>query len=95
MCVLATQSCPTLCKPMDYNLSGSSVHGILQARILELLPFPPPGSLPNPGIKPRKGGVASLFFFLAYLKFYQLYFSLKKKKTAPCLFSTAFITGTE
>ena len=29
------QSCPTLCDPMDYSLSGSSVHGILQARVLE------------------------------------------------------------
>ena len=30
-----TQSCPTLCDPMDYNLLGSSVHGIFQARVLE------------------------------------------------------------
>ena len=30
-----TQSCPTLCKPMDYSLLGSSIHGILQATILE------------------------------------------------------------
>ena len=30
-----TQSCPTLCNPMDYNLSGFSVHGIFQARVLE------------------------------------------------------------
>ena len=29
------QSCPTLCNPMDCKLPGSSVHGILQARILE------------------------------------------------------------
>ena len=29
------QPCPTLCDPMDYNLLGFSVHGILQARILE------------------------------------------------------------
>ena len=29
------QSCPTLCNPMDYNLLGSSVHGIFQARVLE------------------------------------------------------------
>ena len=28
-------SCPTLCKPMDYILPGSSVHGIPQARILK------------------------------------------------------------
>ena len=29
------QSCPTLCDPMDCSLPGSSVHGILQAKILE------------------------------------------------------------
>ena len=38
----------TLCDPMDYT-----VHGILQARILEWVPFPSPGYLPNPGIEPR------------------------------------------
>ena len=32
-----TQSCPTLSDPMDCSLSGSSVHGIFQARILEWL----------------------------------------------------------
>ena len=30
-----TQLCPTLCDPMDCSLPASSVHGILQARILE------------------------------------------------------------
>ena len=30
-----TRSCPTLCNPMDCSLPGSSVHGILPARILE------------------------------------------------------------
>ena len=30
-----TQSCPTLCDSMDCSLSGSSVHGIFQARVLE------------------------------------------------------------
>ena len=29
------QSCPTLCYPMDCSLPGSSVHGILQVRVLE------------------------------------------------------------
>ena len=43
-----TQSCLTLCDPTDYT-----VHGILQARILEWKPFPSPGDLPNPRIKPR------------------------------------------
>ena len=32
-----SQLCPTLCNPMDCNLPGSTVHGILQARILEWL----------------------------------------------------------
>ena len=50
--VLAAQSCPTLCDPVDCNLPGSSVHGIFQARIMSGLPFPSPGNLPNPGIKP-------------------------------------------
>ena len=31
---------PTLCDPMDCSLSGSSVHGILQARILEWVAVP-------------------------------------------------------
>ena len=35
VCVLVAQSCPTLCDPIDYSPPGSSVHGILQARILE------------------------------------------------------------
>ena len=29
------QSCPTLCNPMDCSLPGSSIHGILQARVLD------------------------------------------------------------
>ena len=32
---VVTQSCPTLSDPMDYSLTGSSVHGIFQARVLE------------------------------------------------------------
>ena len=47
-----TQSCLTLCGPMDCSLLGSSVHGILQARILAWVAIPPPGDLPNPGITP-------------------------------------------
>ena len=34
------QSCPTLCDPIDRSLLGSSVSGILQARILEWIAFP-------------------------------------------------------
>ena len=46
--VKVAQSCPTLCDPMYYT-----VHGILQARILEWIAFPFSKVLPNPGIEPR------------------------------------------
>ena len=36
---------------MDCSPPGSSVHKIFQARILEGLPFPPPGDLLDPGIE--------------------------------------------
>ena len=52
MKVLVTQSYLTLCDPMDCNPPGSSVHGILQARILEWVTIPFCMDLPNPGIEP-------------------------------------------
>ena len=51
--MLVTQLCLTLCDHMDCSPSGCSVHEILQARILEWVANPPPGDLPNPGIKAR------------------------------------------
>ena len=49
------QSCPTLWDLMNCSPPGSSVHGILQARILEWVGCHSlsPGDLPNPGIEPR------------------------------------------
>ena len=51
MCVLVTQSCLTLFHPMYCSPSDSSVHRILQARILEWLACLSPGNLPNQGIE--------------------------------------------
>ena len=45
------QSRLTLCNPMDRSPPGSSVHGLLQARILEWVAIPSPGELSDPGIK--------------------------------------------
>ena len=45
------QSCPTLCDHMDCSPPGSSIHGILQARILEWVAISSPGDRPNPEIK--------------------------------------------
>ena len=50
MCAKSLQLCLTLCNPLDCNPPGSSVSGILQARILEWVAIPP-GNLPDPGIK--------------------------------------------
>ena len=47
------QSWLTHCDAMDCSPPGFSVHGFLQARILEWSPFPSPGDLPDPGIKPE------------------------------------------
>ena len=35
MCAKLLQLCPALCDPLDCSLPSSSVHGILQARVLE------------------------------------------------------------
>ena len=39
--------------------------GIFQAKILDGLPFPPPGDLPNPGIEPASPALAGKFFTTA------------------------------
>ena len=55
VCAKALQSCPTLCDPMDFSPPGSSVHGIFTGKNTKweiLLPFPPLGDFPDPGIKP-------------------------------------------
>ena len=48
---LVTQTCTTLCDPMECSPPGSSVHGILQARILEWVAMSSSRNLPNPGIE--------------------------------------------
>ena len=53
MCTQSLLSCLTLSDPMDLSPLGSSVHGILQARIQEWVAIPFSGDLPNLGIEPR------------------------------------------
>ena len=62
------QSCLTLWHPVDCRPSGSSVHGILQARILAWLQCLSPGDLPNPEIKPTSLmslALAGMFFTIS------------------------------
>ena len=65
-CMLFSQLCPTLCDPMDCSPPGSSVHAILQVRIWNGLPFPPPGDLPNPSIKPRSPALQADLYCLSH-----------------------------
>ena len=51
VCVRA-QSCLTLCDPMDCSPPRSSIHGFPRQEYRSRLPFPPPGDLPDTGIKP-------------------------------------------
>ena len=53
LCAKLLQSCLTLCELMDYSPPGSTVYGILQARILEWVAISfSREDLPNPGIEP-------------------------------------------
>ena len=47
------QSCLALCHPVDCSPPGSSVHGILQARILEWVSISFSRGFPDPGMEPR------------------------------------------
>ena len=51
VCAKSLQMCPALCDPIDHSLTGSSVHGIHQARILEWVAMASSGDLPNPKIE--------------------------------------------
>ena len=59
---LVTQWCLTLCDPMDCSLPGFSVHGILQARILEWAAIPFSRGSSQPRVQTRISCVAGGFF---------------------------------
>ena len=55
--VKVTQSCPTLCDPMDYTVLEFS-----RPEYWSGWPSPSPGDIPNPGIKPKYPALADKFF---------------------------------
>ena len=57
-----TQSRSTLCDPVDCSPPASSVHGISRQQHWSGLPRPPPGDLPDPGIRPVSPALAGRFF---------------------------------
>ena len=62
VCAKSLQSCPTLCTPMDCSLPGSSVCGILQARILEWVAMPSSRESSQPRDQTQVFCTASRFF---------------------------------
>ena len=57
--VVVAQSRPALCSPTDYSPLHSSVHGILQARILKWVAIP----FSRGASRPRAGETSNFFFF--------------------------------
>ena len=86
-----TQSCLTLCNPMDYRLPGSSIHGIFQARVLEwvAISFSRGSSWPRDWTwvfciagrcftvwATREANEVYLFFFFLIIIFFFFYFTI-------------------
>ena len=59
-----SQSCPTLCDPVDWSPPGSSVHGILQARILEWVAISFSGGSSRPRDRSQVSRIAGRCFNL-------------------------------
>ena len=70
-CAKWLQSCLTLCDPVDYSPPGSSVPGFFRQEYWSGLPCPPPGDLPDPGIKPMSltspASAGGFFYHLSQL----------------------------
>ena len=64
--VLVTQLCLTLSTPMDSSVPGSSVHGILEAKILEWVPFPSPGTFWTKGLNPGLPHCRQILYHLSH-----------------------------
>ena len=62
--MLFAQLCLTLCDPIDCSLPGPSVHGILQARILEWVAIPFSRGSPQPRGQTRVSCIAGGFFII-------------------------------
>ena len=64
--VNVAQLCLTVCDPVVYSLPGSSVHGILQVRILEWVAIPFSRGSSDPGIEPRSPALRQMLYHLSH-----------------------------
>ena len=61
-CCMHAHLCPTLCNPTDCNPQAPLFMGFCRQEYWSGLPFPTPGDLPDPGIKPESPVFAGRFF---------------------------------
>ena len=94
-CMLVTQSCLPLYNPMDCSSPGSSVHGILQARILEWVVVPFSRGSSSPRNRTQVFRIAGRFFTIWAIREALLLKPLEKdikaKEIQTVLSSTVFI----
>ena len=62
LCCLVSQSCPTLCNPMNLARQVPLSMGFPRQEYWTGLPFPSSEDLPDPGIKPESPALAGRFF---------------------------------
>ena len=74
--VKVAQSCPTICDPMDCSLPDSSVHGVLQAKILEWVTIPFSRESSKPRDQSHVSCIAGGFFTFWATREAQEYWSL-------------------
>ena len=72
-----TQSCPTLCDPMDCSHQASPSMRFSREKYSSVLPFPLLGDLPDPGIEPTSPVLACRFFFLPLIHLERLHILAK------------------
>ena len=85
-CVLSHFSCVWLCNSMDCSPPGSSIPDISRQEYWSGLPWPPPGDLPHPGIKPMSlmsPALAGGFFTTGYLGIPDHYYSYYPYSNCP------------
>ena len=75
------QLCPTLCDPIDCSLPGFSLHGILQARVLEWVPISFSRGSSQPRDQTQVSGTAGRLF------------TIWATREAHCLHQTSFLDG--
>ena len=81
MKMLVIQSCPILCDLMDCCPPGSSVHGILQARILEWVAIPSSRGSSRPRIEPRSPHCRQILYHLNHRGLVQMGLTSKLSKS--------------